>query len=174
MNGPMLVTGRLELSLPGPDDVFAMAEIVAHPVTGKYLGATQSRADAFARFLRNAGSWQVYGYGGFMVRLKGEPAVIGNIGVFHSYRGLGADFDDKPEAGWILAHDQVGKGLAGEAMRAVLAWFDAKHGPREIVCMIDPDNAASIALAERLGFAATRRAVLPDGADVQLFNRSAL
>ena len=128
--------------------------------------------DTFARLLRNAGSWSLYGYGTFMVRMRGgDGSIVGNCGVFHSYRGLGEDFDDRPEAGWILAESAFGKGVAREAMDAALAWFDREHGPREVVCMIEPANAPSVALAEKLGFAPTRIATTPDGAELQLFSR---
>jgi RimJ/RimL family protein N-acetyltransferase len=106
-----------------------------------------------------------------MVRRRGTPATIGNVGVFHSHRGLGEDFDDTPEAGWILAHDQVGQGIGREAMEAALAWFEREHGAQRIVCMIAPENTPSLKLAERLGFATMRDAELPDGSTVTLFDR---
>lgn len=168
---PFLVTERLELWQPRMADEAAMFAIVCDPLTGRYLGPMTSRADHFTRFQRGAGSWFLSGYGSFMVRLKGAPEVIGNCGVFHSYRGLGEDFDDMPEAGWILAESAVGKGIAFEAMSAVLSWFDATHRPLEVVCMIEPGNEPSFALAGKLGFRRTREAVLPDGAAVQLFER---
>ena len=96
---------------------------------------------------------------------------IGNVGVFHSLRGLGEDFDDMPEAGWVLRADKVGQGLAREAMTAALAWFEREHGRQRIVCMISPGNAPSIGLAERLGFVRMREARLPDGEAVRLFER---
>lgn len=169
---PALVTERLELWRPRLGDEAQMFAIVSDPVTGRYLGPVK-RADHFTRFQRGAGSWFLHGYGSFMVRLKGQREAIGNCGVFHSYRGLGEDFDDMPEAGWILAESAVGKGIAREAMDAALAWFDKQHGPRAVVCMIDPGNAPSIKLAGKLGFARLRLGVLPDGAEVQLFERTA-
>ncbi|WP_277423604.1 GNAT family N-acetyltransferase [Tsuneonella troitsensis] len=148
-----------------------MFAIVSNPDTHRYLGGMANRADHFTRFQRGGGSWFLHGYGSFMVRLKGSQDLVANCGVFHSYRGLGEDFDDKPEAGWIVAADHVGKGIAREAMEAALTWFDRMHGPREVVCMIEPGNAPSFALAGRLGFAPTRLAKLPDGAEVELFSR---
>lgn len=172
MTGPFLATERLELWQPTLADEPQMFAIIEDPRTHRFLGPMSTRADHFTRFQRGAGSWFLHGYGGFMVRLKGEPHVIGNCGVFHSYRGLGEDFDNKPEAGWIMAADHVGKGIAREAMEAALVWFDAAHGPREVVCMIEPGNVPSVVLAARLGFAPTRLATLPDGAEVQLLNRN--
>jgi len=170
-DAPLLSTERLELWRPRSSDEAAMFAIVSDPRTGRYLGPASDRSVHFTRFQHHAGSWFLHGYGVFLVRLKGRPEVIGNCGVFHSYRGLGEDFDDRPEAGWILSADHVGQGLAGEAMRAALAWFDTEHGPRPVVCMIAPENAASIALAEKLGFVATREAALRDGDAVRLFER---
>ena len=168
---PVLVTERLELHVPGKDDLWAMHAIVAHAETGRYLGSGPDFADHFARFSRNAGSWLLYGYGSFMLRERASGALIGNTGVFHSFRGLGEDFDDSPEAGWILRADRVGQGLAREAMTAAFAWFEREHGRRRIVCMISPGNARSTGLAGRLGFAPLREAQLPDGTAVRLFER---
>ena len=169
---PLLVTERLELWQPTMRDEPQMFAIVSNPETARYLGAMATRADHFTRFQRGGGSWFLHGYGSFMVRLKGAPEVIGNCGVFHSYRGLGEDFDNMPEAGWIIAAEHVGKGIAGEAMRAALAWFDREHGLRTVVCMIEPRNAPSIKLAGKLGFTRMRDAHLPDGAAVRLFERA--
>jgi RimJ/RimL family protein N-acetyltransferase len=91
--------------------------------------------------------------------------------VFHSWRDLGPDFDDEPEAGWMLRPDRHGQGFAGEAMAGVLNWFDRAHGPRRVVCMIDLDNDRSLKLAAKLGFAPLRETVLPDGGTVRLFER---
>jgi RimJ/RimL family protein N-acetyltransferase len=167
---PLVVTARLELWLPTKADIVPMRAIAGDPATRRFLPA-QSPAAHFERFCRNAGSWLLYGYGSFSLRERGSGALIGNTGVFHSYRGLGADFDDQPEAGWVLRADRTGQGLAREAMEAALAWFAREHGRQRVVCMIAPDNAPSLALAARLGFTPMREAELPDGARVRLFER---
>ena len=94
---PFLVTERLELWLPRGSDLREMLAIVSVPRTSRYLGPADGPAEHFTRFCRNAGSWLLYGYGSFILRLRGEPEVIGNCGIFHSWRGLGEDFDDQPE-----------------------------------------------------------------------------
>ena len=161
--GPVLVTERLELWRPQASDRPLLEAMMEPAAVRRYLGAMEpSTPDVFARLLRNAGSWALYGYGTFMVRERGGHAIVGNCGVFRSWRGLGDDFDDKPEAGWILAESHFGKGVAHEAMDAALGWFDREHGPRAVVAMIDPDNAPSLRLATKLGFVPTRLASLPD------------
>jgi RimJ/RimL family protein N-acetyltransferase len=171
IEAPRLTTERLDLRPPVAADLAAMAEIVAHPETARFLGPAFNAVDHFMRFTRNAGSWLLYGYGSFIVRLRGSEDVIGNCGVFHTWRGLGEDFDDTPEAGWILRHDQVGRGIGLEAMAAALGWFDRVHGPRRVVCMIAAGNEPSMGLAARLGFTPMRDTVLPDGDAVRLFER---
>lgn len=169
-DAPLLRTERLELRLPEAADFRATLAIVGDAETGRFLGPS-GEAEHFLRFCRSAGSWLLYGYGTFVVRPRGSEEVIGNCGIFHSIRGLGEDFDDAPEAGWILRRDQVGKGLAHEAMAAVLAWFERTYGPRRMTCLIAPGNHPSIGLAAKLGFAPMRDAELPGGAAVRLFER---
>ncbi len=171
MRKPVLTTDRLELWQPVAADEPAISAIANDPRTRRFLGGHGDRADSFTRFQRNAGSWFLFGYGVFMLRLKGRTDILGNCGVFHSYRGLGTDFDDKPEAGWILGPDHGRQGFAHEAMSAALAWFDEVHGPRKVVCMIHPDNAPSISLARKLGFEPTRAATFGEDEAVQLFRR---
>lgn len=173
MSGPFLLTERLELWQPVRDDLTPLFEIISEAETRRYLGPEPAMPDHFMRFTRNAGSWTLYGYGTLMVRERGgDGTLLGNCGIFHSWRGLGEDFDDRPEAGWILRESAVGKGYAGEIMRAVLAWYDAAFGT-EVVCLIDPDNAPSLKLAAKLGFAPMRDGVMPDGGVVKLLRREA-
>lgn len=170
-DGPFLVTERLELWQPRAGDLPRMIEIVCDPATHRYLGPQGTYADHMSRIMRNAGSWVLFGYGILTVRLRDSGQVIGNCGVFHTWRGLGDDFDDRAEAGWIIGAGHVGQGYAEEAMRAVLAWFDAEFG-REVMALITPGNAPSFRLAEKLGFAELREAEMPDGEAVQLLRRA--
>jgi RimJ/RimL family protein N-acetyltransferase len=174
---PFLVTERLELWQPQASDRRLLMAMMAPAAVRTYLGTMEPDAvDTTQRLHRNAGSWALHGYGTFMVRERGgDGAIVGNCGVFHSYRGLGEDFDDKPEAGWILAETHFGKGVAREAMEAALAWFDREHGPREVVALISRENAPSLKLAKKLGFVETRQAQLPaTGETVQLFSRQSV
>lgn len=57
------------------------------------------------------------------------------------------------EIGYILARDAWGRGIAREALGMAIAHVFETLGARRIFADTDPDNAASIALLERLGFA---------------------
>ena len=69
-----------------------------------------------------------------------------------AHRALGPDFDPYPEAGWVLARAAQGKGYATEAGQAAHAWFDSQFGPQRSVCIIDPENGASLGVAAKLGY----------------------
>lgn len=173
MAGPWLETERLELWQPDIGDIHPLFAIVSEENTRRYLGPEPTMPDHFMRFTRNAGSWSLYGYGLVMIRERGgDGRLLGNCGIFHSFRGLGEDFDDRPEAGWILSEEAAGKGYAGEAMRAIFDWFDREFGA-EVVCLIEPANAPSIRLADKLGFEPLREANMPDGSPVNLYRRLA-
>ncbi|BBC71387.1 GNAT family N-acetyltransferase [Altererythrobacter sp. B11] len=168
---PTLYTERLEMTAPAQGDLHPLHDLLTEGDTARFLANLDGLRGQFDRLCRNAGSWVLYGYGIFMLRRPDEDGLIGTCGIFHSWRGLGADFDDSPEAGWIIGAPHVGQGLAGEAMRAALAWFEHTHGERRIVCMISCGNVPSLRLAAKLGFRRMREAQLPAGDSVILFER---
>ncbi len=55
---------------------------------------------------------------------------------------------------WVVATSRQGEGLATEAARAVRDWLRV-HGVTRFVAHIHPDHAASAAVAQHLGLAAT-------------------
>jgi RimJ/RimL family protein N-acetyltransferase len=171
VTGPLLTTERLELWRPRANDLSSLVDLMAAEETRRFLGPSLPNASGqFERLMRNAGGWALYGYGNFMLRLPGEDAILGSCGVFHSHRGFGQGLDDTPEAGWIVRNDCWGRGYAREAMRAILEWFDAEHGPRRIAAMIEDGNTASERVAASLGFVRYGRQEY-EGAQLNLFER---
>lgn len=174
MTGPVLTTQRLELWQPQQSDLADLFDLTLAEETRRFLGSfVPTEMDAFARLLRNAGSWSLWGYGTFMVRLKRERRIIANCGVFRSHRGFGAGqgMDNVPEAGWIIHKDHWGQGIAREAMEAALAWFDATHGAQRVACMIEQGHGASDRLAQQLGFVRYGRQESEGAAPIILYER---
>ena len=171
---PRLESDRLLLTVPDRDAYIRLRDLVADPEVQRFLGPPPENptADMFSRALRGAGSWHLYGYGMLMVWERAGGSFVGQVGVFHTLRGFGKGLDDVPEAAWMLAHRHWGKGYAIEAMQTALAWFDQAHGNPRITCMIEPENTASIRLADRLKFSHYDDHTLPDGATVMLFERA--
>ncbi len=76
---------------------------------------------------------------------KGE--MIGDIGI-HFF-----DVDRyQVEIGCTLAKNYHGKGIAIEALKAVIEYLFDNLYKQRITCSIDPKNRASIKMVERLGF----------------------
>jgi len=57
----------------------------------------------------------------------------------------------EPEFGWLLTEAAEGRGVATEAARALMDWTWGATDLRAMVSYIDPRNAASIRVAEKLG-----------------------
>ena len=77
--------------------------------------------------------------------------MVGEIGFSEFKREIEPSFEGIPEAGWVLASTAQGQGYASEAVSAVLAWGDRKFaGPT--VCIINPENTASIRVALKCGY----------------------
>jgi RimJ/RimL family protein N-acetyltransferase len=55
------------------------------------------------------------------------------------------------EVGWTIAREHWGKGYAPEAARAACAWAHDELGSGHILSLIEPANAQSIRVAEKLG-----------------------
>jgi len=172
VTGPLLRTRRLELWQPVAGDLPGLHALTSDAETRRFLGSqAPSAMGSGHRLLRAAGSWALYGYGSFLVRLAGDERIVGHCGVFHSWRGFGQGLDDMPEAGWIIHRDHWRQGLAREAMEAALGWFDATHGQQRVACMIEEGHVASDHLARSLGFTLYGRHQPEQGAALLLYER---
>jgi RimJ/RimL family protein N-acetyltransferase len=157
--GPVIETERLRLRPHRLEDHAARCLVTADPGTMRFIGVQpQSAEENFARILRYAGHWVLFGYGVFAVEERATGRFAGEIGLMHFARGLGEDFDGDPEAAWILAPWAAGRGYASEAVTAAIGWHETNHGRTRQVCIIAPENAPSLRLAEKLGFMPFRTA----------------
>lgn len=117
--------------------------------TGRWQG-WQPMEDAAARaFLQEAatspfctpGQWFQLG-----IAERDSDALIGDIGVqLHGGAGLMA------ELGFTLAPAAQGRGLATEAVGAMVAWLLAHSPAQRVVAVADTRNLASLRLLQRLG-----------------------
>ena len=74
--------------------------------------------------------------------------------------GCGFDLGEgpAPEIGYWLGAKYWGKGYATEAVRAVIAWGDQRFGVESrSLCLIHPENRASLRVAEKCGYRELRR-----------------
>lgn len=145
MTGPVLETSRLVLRIPEERDLDGWAEFLADERTARFVGGVQARSAAWRSMAAMTGSWSLRGFGMFSVIEKASGRWAGRLGPWAPEGWLGT------EVGWGILHEHWGKGYATEGATAAIDWaFDAL-GWSEVIHCIDPANAASIAVAERLG-----------------------
>ncbi|MCR9126068.1 MAG: GNAT family N-acetyltransferase [Rhodobacteraceae bacterium] len=160
---PILNTGRVTLRAMLPGEFDRYAEIWATPEVVRHIGGVpRSRAEAWSAFLRNAGHWQMTGFGQWAIADQTTRRMIGQVGFFYSDQTHGPDFDSFPEAGWVLAQEAQGRGLGTEAVRAAHEWFD-RVIPGPLGARIAADNTASQAIAARMGYRKLREIEQPGG-----------
>jgi RimJ/RimL family protein N-acetyltransferase len=151
LTAPVLETPRLTLRGHRASDLEDVLALRSDPDVVRYVGGTlATRQEAWERLQRYVGHWALAGYGFWQIRERTTDRLVGEAGLAAFERGLALPFDGAPEAGWVLAAWSHGAGYATEAMTAILAWAAPIH-PRT-VCIIHPDNAASLRVAARLGY----------------------
>lgn len=151
MQAPTIETARLSLGAHRIEDLDAMAAMWADPAVHAMIGGgPRSREEVWIRLLRSIGQWSAFGYGQWVLRDRASGGFVGEIGLIEARRAMVPPLD-APEAGWALSASAHGRGLAREALAAILEWSDAA-GIGRTLCIIDPANAPSIRLAERTGY----------------------
>lgn len=87
--------------------------------------------------------------------LRSERRMVGYVN-FHGAPGVNDTNTDRAvELGWtVFARDQK-RGYATETAVALIAWAAEEHGIRHFISSTTPDNAASLRVHEKLGFART-------------------
>ena len=153
-SAPTIETERLVLRAWTKTDFRPWFAIMQHPEVHRHFGPNPSGLeDVWRRLVASAGSWQILGFGSWAVERKADGKLVGNVGLFNAWRDLEPEFGEQPEMGWIFAAETHGQGLAGEACAAALDWAEASLEPTPIWAIIAPENAPSLRLAQRLGFA---------------------
>lgn len=150
---PVLETSRLRLRGCRADDFapwFAMSRLSAFH---RYFSAEPMPAEeVWKLLLRSAGHWVVLGYGFWAVEEKASGQFVGAIGFLNLKRDIEPPLGDAPEIGWVLAPAVHGLGYASEAVTAALVWAAGHFGPVRTVCLIHPENEASLRLAAKFGY----------------------
>ncbi|MDA3805063.1 GNAT family N-acetyltransferase [Clavibacter sp. CT19] len=159
--GDMVIeTPRLRLRRPRAADVDAVHAYRSRPDVARHLGAgTWTRE-------KTAAELALYAASAFsrpddelvlLVELLATGVVVGEVGLVRREQGA--------EVGYVFHPDHGGRGLATEAVSAVVTAALADGSPR-IIARTDAANRSSRALCERLGFTLIATAVSEDGRGV--------
>lgn len=142
-----MMTERLALRALDAGDGSLLAELYSDPEVARHIGGDGlDRVAAERQAQKFASVWDQRGYGQSIVCDRFTGTVMGRVGL-HPWEEWG-----EVELGWVLARCYQGRGLAHEAARAWLEWGRREGVAQALTAVIQPGNAASIRLAERLGF----------------------
>ena len=166
-------TERLELRPYRPDDLDAVIErLVLDPQVIRFWHAyadpslpVEARREMGRR---EFGEW----FGSALAAglpvwiLEAADPALAPAGTFVGVAGVlppDSDLGDEPELGYMLAGDFHGRGLATEAVRAMVADAFDRGGISRLAAVVDAPNAASIRVLEKAGFRLEREYLGTDG-----------
>ncbi|MBP7704402.1 MAG: GNAT family N-acetyltransferase [Caulobacter sp.] len=140
----IIETERLRLRPARPEDAEALHGVFADPIAMAYWSTTPHES------LEQTREWVA-------AMIAGDGSGSGlDLVVEYEGRAIGkAGFWKPPEIGYILHPDHWGRGLAREALAAVIRAGFADLGLERVIADVDPRNSASLRLLERLGFSRT-------------------
>ena len=140
-------TPRLRLRRARMEDLHGIHRVLSNPRAMLYWSTPPHRTlEESCTWLASMIDVPEHENADFVIEHAG--AVIGKAGCWRM-----------PEIGFILHPDYWGQGFAREAVRAVVDHvFGRFFGVPAIIADVDPRNAASLALLNRLGFVETHRA----------------
>ena len=135
-------TSRLILRSARPDDLEAMHAVLSDPSATRWWSTPPHETLEQTRLWMDDMIANGPDHPDFVIELDGR--VIGKAG-----------FYALPDIGYILHPDTWGRGFAAEAAVAAIDHVFAAHDVATLTADVDPENAASIRLLERLGFTLT-------------------
>ena len=144
---PVLETERLVLRAPQMAD-WERWRAFTEDERSRFIrgGEPMELGKAWRAFAHVTGMWALRGYGSFVFCLKGSDDALGMTGPWHPM-----DWPER-ELGWtVWQAGAEGKGYACEAAARARDFAFRDLGWDTAVSYIDPANARSVALAERLG-----------------------
>jgi RimJ/RimL family protein N-acetyltransferase len=156
---PTLTTQRLILRSATEDDFPAYEHLMASS-RSRGMGGPHGRKAAWGMFCHGVACWNLFGHGALMIDLRATGECVGLVDISH-----GPLFPEK-ELGWLLYEEHEGHGYATEAAAALRDWAARALGCRSLVSYIDPENLASIKVAERLGATPDPEALRQDPGDL--------
>lgn len=169
-SAPTLKTPRLTLRAHTARDFDASYEMWIDPKITRFIGGrAATRDEAWTKILRYAGMWHLMGFGYWLIEETATKRFVGDIGFADFKRDLTLSIEGQPETGWALAAWAHGKGMASEALAGILAWGDANLS-QPSVCIISPENPASLRVAQKCGYKEVTRTTFKDD-PVILFRR---
>lgn len=129
-------------------DVEAMTDIFGDAEVMQFGAGVQTTNWIYNWIQDQFQNYSTWGFGAWAAIEKRQAKVIGYCGLFHF-----PDVNGQPEVeiGYRFARAYWGQGYATEAALAVRDYAFRELGLPRLIAMIDPQNTASIRVAEKIG-----------------------
>lgn len=147
---PQLQGPRVRLRGPRGEDADALFALFSDPAVMRYWSRPPmtTRGEAQGLIGEMLDAFEQRTLLNWMIVARDADAVIGTCTLFR--------FDARhrhAEVGYALRSDRWGQGIAGEAVALALEWAFRRLDLQRVEADIDPGNAGSRQLLQRLGFA---------------------
>ncbi|MGS2643601.1 GNAT family N-acetyltransferase [Streptosporangium sp. LJ11] len=173
MDAEPVRTARLTLEPLAVRHAAEMAEVLGDPALHAFIGGAPETPgqlrDRYARLVATPPPGREESWLNWVIRLDAPDGGSHGSSDNDSNRPVdGSDGDsdrlvgyvqatvtrDRAAVAWVVGTPWQGRGIAGEAAVALVAWL-RDHGTATIVATIHPDHSASSAVARRAGLAPT-------------------
>ena len=145
----LLMTDRILLRPPQAEDVDVVVRLEVDPEVRRYVGGPSEEAAVAALRTRFASPDFTPRAGRFVAVSTQTGAVLGLV-FLQRERGV-------LEVAYLFLPEHCGRGLATEAVSALLSWAAVTCDDEEVVAITQAANAASLRLLARLGFVERER-----------------
>ena len=162
---PTLTSERIILRPYRLADFGRLVEIFKSP-RAAYIGGQRGLDAVWRDFASDVGQWVLLGFGGWSIEERASGAHVGIAGL-----NFPAEFPER-ELGWIVWEEFEGKGYAFEAALLARNYAFEVLKFETLVSYIDPDNARSIRLAEKLGAVLDKAAATPNNEPCLVYRHS--
>ena len=150
---PVIETARLRLRAHRRSDFAACVAMWRDPAVTRYIGGKPStEQQTWSRMLSYAGHWVLMQYGYWAVEERDSGTFTGELGFADFKREITSSMRDVPELGFAFVSSVHGRGYATEAVGAAIAWGDAHLPSARTVCLVSPENTASLRVVEKAGY----------------------
>ena len=143
MNGPRISLRPFEAS-----DLDEMQAVMGNPDVMRFsISGHKNKTETEDFIKRCRAQYDEFGFGLLAVVYQEENRVIGYCGLFRQE----IDGVVELEIGYRLHPSYWGRGIATEAAGMIRDWAFANLDREKLISIIEPENAASIAIAKKVG-----------------------
>lgn len=162
----VLETERLTLRHASLDDAPFILRLLNEPAFLQYIGDRGVRSLDDARGYieqRLIGSYKQHGFGLWVVTRTNSPEPLGICGL------VKRDTLPEPDIGFAFLQEHWRTGIGFESAAGVKRYAFEHVGLPRLLAIVNPDNAGSIRILEKLGFTFERLSEPGDGKTVRVY-----